>query len=57
MSDYKYEMQEIADEMAQERYKMDFYDLSPRIQAILYSLAMFEWHDRMAAKAEALEDR
>lgn len=44
--DYKYEMQLIAEELAQDRYSKEFYDLSETMQHELYSEAMRVWKDR-----------
>lgn len=50
-------VQEIADEISEREYDRDFYDLDPELQGKIYQRAMQEWHDRMASKAESLEDR
>lgn len=56
MSDYKYEMQLLAEQAAEEQYDKDFYDLSPEEQDKLYNKAMQDWHDQRVSQAEYLRD-
>lgn len=44
--DYKYEIQLLAEEMAQEIYGLDFYDLSGEEQIKVYSDASLEYWDK-----------
>ena len=46
MEDYKYQMQLIAEEMAEERYGKDFYDLPQDVQFTLYDEAMNQYVER-----------
>jgi len=57
MSDYKYEMQLLAEEAAEEQHGKDFYSLSQAEQDRIYKRAMLDWHDKQAERAELLEDR
>jgi hypothetical protein len=45
-SDYKYDMQMIAEELAEERYGKDFYDLPDEVQYRLYDEAMNQYVER-----------
>jgi hypothetical protein len=56
MSDYKYEMQLLAEEKAEELHGKDFYSLSQAEQDRIYKRAMQDWHDKQASRAELLED-
>jgi hypothetical protein len=55
MSDYKYEMQMIAEEAAEEM-GVDFSNLAPSEQCRLYSKAMDTWHDQQAERADMMRD-
>ena len=48
--DYKYEIQLIAEEIAQDQYGLDFYELLPKVQNEVYEDALEEYKERMAAK-------
>jgi len=56
MSDYKYEMQMLAEEAAEEKYGKDFYSLPADQQSQLYSKAMDTWHDQRAERADMARD-
>lgn len=47
-SDYKYAIQMIAEEMAEEKYGKDFYDLSDDAQYEVYTEASRRYWDRLA---------
>lgn len=57
MSDYKYEMQLLAEQAAEEKFDKDFSQLSAKQQSDLFSKAMEKWIDNLIARAETLEDR
>ena len=57
MSDYKYEMQLLAEQKAEELHGKDFHSLPQAEQDKLYRGAMEDWTDQQYAKAERLEDR
>jgi hypothetical protein len=50
--DYKYEMQVIAEEIAQECYGKDFYELTPHQQFTTFSEAEGRWVDRISARTD-----
>ena len=56
MSDYKYEMQQLAEQAAEEQYGKDFSELPPDVQGKLYSDAMDDWGDQQSARAEDARD-
>jgi hypothetical protein len=51
-SDYKYEMQMIAEEEAFEKYGKDFYSLSWDQREELYLKAEGKWFDRQCSRAD-----
>ena len=56
MSDYKYEMQLIAEQLAEEKHGKDFSELPSSIQDALYREALDDWHDERADRAETARD-
>ena len=54
--DYKYEMQMLAEEKADELHGTDFYSLPQAEQDRIYSGAMQSWHDKQVDRAELLRD-
>lgn len=52
MSDYKMEIQERAEQLAEDTYGMDFYKLSDALQYEVYCAAMGDWTDNMLAAAD-----
>ncbi len=54
--DYKYDMQMIAEEIAQEEYGEDFYDLPSDLQHQVFLRAEDRWVDRAASGADYLND-
>jgi hypothetical protein len=56
VSDYKDAMQKIADEMAQETYEKDFYDLPQHLQMEVYNEAMAEYVNRLCDQADQMLD-
>jgi hypothetical protein len=57
MSDYKYEMQMIAEQVAYDDYGCDFFDLSSETQYNIFRKAEDTWSENMMAEAESLSDR
>jgi hypothetical protein len=57
MSDYKYEMQMIAEELAFDETGQEFYDLSQDDQYEFFIQAEEKWIDRITAKTDADYDR
>lgn len=55
--DYKYDMQLIAERIAQEQYGKDFDDLSTDLQIEVFGDATREWSDRQADRADYLRKR
>lgn len=53
--DYKYEIQLIAEEMALDRYNLDFYELASKVQNEVYEDALEEYKDRMARKFDTYD--
>jgi hypothetical protein len=56
MADYKMEMQERAEQMAEDRYGRSFSVLPQRTQDALYLEAMNDWHDARSDAAETARD-
>lgn len=56
MSDYKDDIQEIANDLALERHGKEFYDLTPVIQEPIYAQAIEDYVNRMADRADYLND-
>jgi hypothetical protein len=56
MSDYKYEMQMRAEELAEMETGMDFYDLPASKQDALFSRASEDWITAKQLEAESRED-
>jgi len=54
--DYKYEMQMRAEEIAEERFSCDFYDLPQDRQYAVFKEAMEDWTEALYAKADFLND-
>jgi hypothetical protein len=46
MSDYKYEIQMIAEEIAEDEYGKDYHSLTDELQCAVYSRAMETWSER-----------
>ena len=57
MRDYKYEMQMLAEETAEEVYGKDFYELSQEEQYRVFRGAGEEWVEKMAGSADGREER
>ena len=55
--DYKYEMQMIAEEKAEEEYGMDYYDLPADVQYNVFRSAEEEYFERQAHGADLMRDR
>jgi hypothetical protein len=55
-SDYKYEIQMLAEEAAQEKYDKDFYALTDAEQIKLYAEAEEQYQDQRAAYFESMVD-
>ena len=53
-SDYKYDMQMIAEDLAEERYGKDFYELSPDLRYECFNDAVREYSNRMADRGDYL---
>ena len=53
MSDYKYEMQLLAEQAAEDQFGKDFYSLASEQQDKLYREAMDDWHDNKVSQAES----
>lgn len=56
MSDYKYEMQLLAEQAAEEKYGKDFSELPSDLQDELYHHAIDDWHDQRAESADMMHD-
>ena len=54
MSDYKFDMQLIAEQIAENRYGRDFYELPIELQIEVFGEATQEWSDRQADRADFL---
>jgi hypothetical protein len=52
--DYKYDMQVMAEELAEERFGRDFYSLSDEMQYAIYREAQGNYTDRLADRADFL---
>ena len=52
--DYKYEMQMRAEEIAEERYGVEFYELPADKQSAIFREAMYDWSDAQASRADFL---
>jgi hypothetical protein len=52
--DYKYDMQLIAEGLAEELYEADFYELPKEVQYKLYDQAMQQYTERMCDQADYL---
>jgi len=50
--DYKYDMQLIAEELAQSLYEKDFYDLDQDTQYAVYNQAMVSYTERLCDRAD-----
>jgi hypothetical protein len=55
-SDKKYDIECIANEMAEDKYGRGFFALSPEFQFRVYQEAEREWSDRKAMRADILRD-
>jgi hypothetical protein len=55
--DYKYEIQKLADEFAENRYNRDFYACPGHVQDALYQEATTEYHERLMDHADWENDR
>ena len=49
MADYRSEIQHIAEEIAEKQFGRYFYDLTPRLQAFIVSVAARDWADKQPA--------
>lgn len=56
-TDYKEWIAERAEELAQERYNMGYYDLPEKIQREVYERAQADWTDHYADMIDAAYDR
>lgn len=56
VKDIKYQYQLRAEEIAQEKYNLEFYDLSGQVQSEVYSMAMCDVQERLMPQAEAMYD-
>jgi len=56
MSDYKYEVQMIAEELAESLYHDEFYSLPDHLRDEVYNDAMKEYAERKAAYIDRLRD-
>ena len=54
--DYKYAMQMEAEEIAEQEYGCDFYDLPDSLQTVIYERGMDKWRDKQFARADQLRD-
>jgi hypothetical protein len=54
MSDYKWQMQMRAEEIAQDRYEKDFYDLPESVQYEVFTEAMEGVTDGYVSRGDAL---
>jgi hypothetical protein len=52
--DYKYDIQMIAEELAQEKYEKEFYDLTSDQQYEVYTLANQHYIERLCDRADYL---
>ena len=57
MRDYKYEMQMLAEETAEEVYGKGFYKLSQEEQYRVFRGAEGDWVEKMAGSADGREER
>ena len=57
MHDYKYEMQMLAEETAEEVYGKGFYELSQEEQYRVFRGAEEDWVEKMQGSADGREDR
>lgn len=56
-SDYKYDIQVRAEELASERFDCEFYDLPADKQELIYKEATDDWTESLAEKADFLNDQ
>jgi hypothetical protein len=57
MSDYKYELQKIAEAFAEQRYGKDFYDLTENQRYLMFSEAEMTWCEQKADQAGQMNDK
>lgn len=55
-TDYKWEMQIIAEELAETLHGKDFYELDQDTQYAVYTKAMQSWSERQCDRADYLRD-
>lgn len=56
-SDYKWDVQVLAEELAMEYFESDFYDLPQELQLKVYQAAMSEHWNKLADQADYLRKR
>jgi hypothetical protein len=56
-NDYKYEIQIIAEELAEEEYYIDYYSLGEPQQVMIFQKAEILWAEMKAGEAEEMNDR
>ena len=56
-SDYKWDIQERAEELSWDRYDTDFYELSKELQDQVYRDATEGWQEGVMARADQLRDQ
>jgi hypothetical protein len=56
VSDRKWQMHVIAEEIAEREYQVDFYSLSDDVKDTVWSRAEVEWMERAMARADWLND-
>lgn len=54
--DYKWDIQVRAEELAMDRYGIEFYELPEHRRDSIYREAMTDWSEGLAAKADWLND-
>lgn len=57
MSDYKYDIQMLAEEFAETRYNREFYACPDHVQSALYEEATVEYRERQMEEADRLLDQ
>ena len=57
MSDYKWDIQMIFEELCQEIWECDYWDVPQDEQYRIYNLAMRQYSERLADRADWLLDR
>jgi len=57
MSDYKYDIQMIAEAFAEQRYGKDFYDLTENQKYLVFSEAETTWCEKKSMQADQMNDK